>query len=657
MGTSWDSWLSETFGTQTDPVEYNIERPVDRKRAAFQNIEDRMQYLEHIANQALGSAYLFIDNLRDELKNLKLPETNELNIEQVAIDPLNYSDRPGLDPINELDTTMPTLEKSLSLEEVDDAELDTVEFPLFSIDDPAINEPSLPDLEEIGDVPDAPSIRDIDTPTLGDITLPTAPIITETAIPAMPDFDIPEFDATLLPWDVQDPGEFTWGEPVYNSDIWADLLGKVLKDIREGGTGLSAQVEEDIYWQHLNRVRPEVEKKVRDAENYFASRGFTLPTGMLSAKINEVLSEVARDNMQASKDITISQAELAQKNTQFIIEQGRQLEGMMRQFFIDQANMSLAGQRAVAEHGIQLLNARIEKANYHLEEYKTKASVWGERVKAVATRVEMFKAQIEAARVTAETKKVLVDIYTAELTGADMLVKVFLGKMEGAKISSEIEQTRMALYGEQIKAYLAKVELNKAKLLQYSEQWEGEKTKVSVYTSKVQAYGARVDAMSKYLSALIEKMNSRNETNKLRVEEFKAYIDKYEADVRGKSEIVGAKVDAYKASTEVYKAETDRESAYYQVKLGEIDARIKQASLNLQQSVAKIDAAIKGFEAVSRLRVGGNEGIMQVASQLAASAIQGINTNSSMSYTGGDSYAQTEGFNTSISYNKNENVG
>ena len=50
-------------------------------------------------------------------------------------------------------------------------------------------------------------------------------------------------------------------------------------------------------------------KAMMEAENYFAGRGFTLPTGMLAARLTEIANQAQRNNLQASKDIAISQAE------------------------------------------------------------------------------------------------------------------------------------------------------------------------------------------------------------------------------------------------------------------------------------------------------------------------------------------------------------
>ena len=199
MASSWDNWLQETFGIENEPV-YEIETPADRKRAAFQNINERMEYLEDIANQALENANGFVTDLKKNIADLVLPETESLDVQIDDVPSLNYADRPGLEPIGELDTELPTLDKTLSLLPVDDSDLSGIEFPVFSIPDPAINEPEKPSLDAIGQVPDAPPLRDIEIPTMDDIVLPTTPVLTETRIPEMQDVTIPEFDATMLPF-------------------------------------------------------------------------------------------------------------------------------------------------------------------------------------------------------------------------------------------------------------------------------------------------------------------------------------------------------------------------------------------------------------------------------------------------------------------------
>jgi hypothetical protein len=77
---------------------------------------------------------------------------------------------------------------------------------------------------------------------MDDILIPAAPIIT-----------IAEFDAELPSATMDEAAPFVWGEPNYVSDIWADLLAKVLYNIQNGGTGLDVAVEAALYQRHLDR--------------------------------------------------------------------------------------------------------------------------------------------------------------------------------------------------------------------------------------------------------------------------------------------------------------------------------------------------------------------------------------------------------------------
>ena len=65
-------------------------------------------------------------------------------------------------------------------------------------------------------------------------------------------------------------------------------------------------------------------------------------------------------------------------------------------------------------------------------------------------------------------------------------------------------------------------------------------------------------------------------------------------------------------------------------------------TLKLQKAVSQVDAAIKGFQSVNELKLSAEQGMMQVTAQLAASAMQGISSHSSMTYSGGDSFSSTE---------------
>lgn len=630
-----NSGLLDTIGPVDDNL--SLTGPISRKNQAMNTVNNRMEFLEDVAKAALIQSYQFVEDMQDLVKSLQPQSIADLDIDGVDLPEIDYTTRPALGGL-ELDLAMPEPPAAPALLPVDTA-LDDIDFPLFSIPDPEFVSPVKPTLQEIGTIPDAPSFNPIEFPAAPEINLPDLPTLSHIAIPSPPEVFVPDFDEDFIPDDMTVPGGFTWGEPTYTSDIWAELLAKILDGIMNGGTGLNPDVEEAIYWQHLNRVQEENDKAMRDAEDYFAGRGFTLPTGMLSGKLGEVARANQRNNLQASKDIMISQAELAQKNTQFMLEKGAELEGMMRDFFVKNATLSLEGQKAIFGSAMELFKAKVDHANFKMEVFKTKAAVWETRVRAALTQVEIFKAQIEGARVTAEVQKLMVDVYLAQVGATEILVKLYTSQMQAAGIMAEVQKAEAALFSEKIKAYMATVELNKAKVLQYEAEWGGEKAKADVYSSRVQAYSAEVGAKSKYLDALISKMNAKIEENKMIVEEFKAHISSYNVEVDAKAKSIGAKVDGFKALAAGYEAETSREEAYYKAKAEEIRSKVQEASFRLQHAVAKIEAAVRGYESIKKLQIEGTGGVMQVGAQLAASAVQGMNTNASISYNAGDSYS------------------
>ena len=87
------------------------------------------------------------------------------------------------------------------------------------------------------------------------------------------------------------------------------------------GTGLGADVEEAIWNRMLARQELKNADMYYKAENYFASRGFTLPPGALSGKLNEISIEIARNNTNTNNDIAVEQARLAQTNTHFLLSE------------------------------------------------------------------------------------------------------------------------------------------------------------------------------------------------------------------------------------------------------------------------------------------------------------------------------------------------
>jgi len=123
----------------------------------------------------------------------------------------------------------------------------------------------------------------------------------------------------------------TWTEQSFDASLFPTLLARLLTDLQSGATGLSATVEQEIIDRAQARQDVIDDKHEQETLEFFASRGFTLPTGAMQAAIAELANERARNRADLNGKTLIMQAELAQKNSQFIINAAKEVESILRE--------------------------------------------------------------------------------------------------------------------------------------------------------------------------------------------------------------------------------------------------------------------------------------------------------------------------------------
>lgn len=619
-------------------------------------VNERIDKLLQFAENAKKSAETHLRDLASETEDMKPPEV-DLDFDMSELPEIPSVDLGDVPEAPKIDDNFPD-------EKPDKPEMDpissvgSVTWPSFEASTPDIEYPDKPDIEYPDDPGDPPDTSDVETPDAPDLDLPDPPTLDDIEIPDAPDVDIPEFGEVLTPWDVEDPEEFSWGEPSYSSDLWSDLLSRVLDDIKNGGTGLPEEVEEAIYKRHLNRVQEENDKMYQKAENYFSARGFTMPPGMLAARLNEVDKQIARNNQDASRDIMANQAELAHKHSQFIMDLGVRLEGTLRDFFIKEANLSLEASRSAADNAIAIYNAKVEKFRYLLEEYRVKSQVWEAQVRAALQELEAYRAKVEGARVSAQTQEILVNIYRSKLQAATTHIELYRAQMEGANIKSQIEQNKILAFKERVNAYVAQVEGQAHKVNLYDAELRGEATKASIYQTQVEAYGTEVSAKAKELDGKIAEHRAELETNRNKIEQYQAEIQAYAAEIDAEARRIDAKIRGFEGEVSGFQAEAQAKTTEIEAKRTEQQGKIEAANLGLQGSIAKLDNHIKAFTAAQGLQMEGAKGVSNVSAQLAASAMNAVTANIGLSYGSQDtsSRSSSNSWQGQLSYQQIKNI-
>ncbi len=617
----------------------------------------------------------------------------------VSIDPVTISyDVPETTEVSEPDHLD---DKSLSLEDI--SYEDFPDAPTFDEDFPDLDFTGEPGAAEIDDPGDAPVLTEANIPDAPTITMPDAPEDPSVTLPDDPVLNIPLFTAEAPEFVGQEPSGFEYHEDTYTSTLNQALVDKLIADIEASSSGIDPDVEQALYDRGLTKLHLEHDQMQSEAEGYFASKGFFMPPGALSSKLTEMASIRSRAVTDLNNDIIVQRSNLVQQNIQTIMGAGVQLEGMLKEFHSNVQNRSLEKSKAIADHGIQLYNAHVERLKTDAQIYVAEAQVYSAKLQGEIAKVEKFRALVEKAKVSAEVQEMLVRIYVAKLEGVKAQVEIYKTEMESAKIFTEVQ--------------VAKIEAFKAKVDAFIARWQGEDTKWKAYGTKIQAQGIKASAFSERVkvfqaeteawgtnvNALVSQSRLMVEDNNSKVAAYQSEIQRYQEEAkfelsriqyllgRGELQIRGVTTESQHAAakadiavrSEMGKlerskvlAENDRayenlkvqaEIEHDKMKLGgevaehQAEAQVKSAHLQGVVAARVENAKNKLYSKVEEFKLHMEQMKAQAAvmSQIAASALSAMNANLSYGFSGGytgnvqvgGSYSTSEQFSESVGFN------
>lgn len=95
--------------------------------------------------------------------------------------------------------------------------------------------------------------------------------------------------------------------------------------IKNGGTGIPAAVEDQIYQRARDRETREVSRLEDEAMNAMSSRGWAIPHGAVNAMVLNIQQEASNKVSSISRDIMIKQVEVEIENIKFAVSQSLDL--------------------------------------------------------------------------------------------------------------------------------------------------------------------------------------------------------------------------------------------------------------------------------------------------------------------------------------------
>lgn len=149
--------------------------------------------------------------------------------------------------------------------------------------------------------------------------------------------------------------------------VFANTEDWICRTILYGGTGIPPEVEAQIYARARARDSQEASRMRDVAVKQFANRGFSLPGGVLAARLREVEQEAANNANRTSTDIAIKQAEIQIETIKFAVSEGVKVRGQVLAAIADYIKaymlpIDLANGRAdlLAKSKATLLNSAAE---------------------------------------------------------------------------------------------------------------------------------------------------------------------------------------------------------------------------------------------------------------------------------------------------------
>lgn len=103
------------------------------------------------------------------------------------------------------------------------------------------------------------------------------------------------------------------------ADAFDEATNWLVNSITSGGTGISAAVEDQIWQRGRDRVIADGMRAESQTLNEFASRGFSLPSGVLAARLQENRFAQLGKTQELSRDAAIKQADMTVENLRFAV--------------------------------------------------------------------------------------------------------------------------------------------------------------------------------------------------------------------------------------------------------------------------------------------------------------------------------------------------
>lgn len=506
----------------------------------------------------------------------------------------------------------------------------------------AITPPVRPNIDMAVEIPDSPVITMPDMEVLEQISIP------DFVFPTLPDFDGVPPDAS----NITVPNVFiNWAEPVYESEIYDDLLARI-KGMMAGGTGLPPAIEDALFSRARERDSTETQRAVQEAVDTWAGRNFSMPPGMLAKSVAVVREQGRLKAAETNRDILVEAAKWEIENIRFAVTQGMALEQLTANIFENAAKRLFEVARFQAESQINVFNAHIGLFNAQNSAFQTLAQVYRTKLDGALAKLTAYKTAVDAQVAVGQINQQRVEVFKAKLTAVQASVEVFKSMMDGAKVRADVIKSQFDAYRADVQAFAEEVGAEKVKFDAYESQVKGETAKAGMFEANARAYASTIQAIA-------AKSEIKVKGSQLKLEAARVHITKYLADVDGYKAELDASLKEVQYGTAVYQARIEGWRAKTSANVAAAEVQSRFADMTTRTNIAFAEMQISRYQAniqkavqSAQIALEAAKSIGQYTAQLAAGAMSATHISATVTGTG----TQSDTFSLNNNFNHNINT-
>lgn len=486
--------------------------------------------------------------------------------------------------------------------------------------------------------PDVPSYTAPTSPSYAEIpsyVAPNVPVLTPTGTytaPVLGDITpIPTIAGITMPDAPSDSINYTPSN--FTAYFHAYILDFVETAMTAGSTGLGG-AEQALFDRALARENTARTAAYNEITYAMSSNGFPCPVGALASAQITINNESAVRLSDINAQIMAESARLSNSYGQALLQASTQLDNNLITIWNSAEERAFNKAKEDVVHAVAvftaLVNAAVAQGQLDVSHMQAITAANDGVIKVYTAQID---AQIEPMKAIVGLNTALVQQYATEVEAAIAPIK---GVADGNIAMAEGYKAAVAGASGAVTAVAqvitAEVEGYKADLLNAISVIDAaSKSNVAnaeVYKAEVAATTAEINAVAQVNSSIAQSnaavLSGYSQEVSATMEINKAASSVYANDVAGAQTVVAASISQAEAESKAYQIASNIELA--------------KTDLISKHILSQIDAAVRQYAA----KLGALQSSAQVAGQMVASSLNGVNVSSSFTWGGSSSYTESE---------------